>query len=116
MCGNGRPYTYSRTDYFQVHVLNAETEREVNCVIEPRGSLVGRSLITISFTVRVSGEYTVLLMINGQMLDRIHRQQYQAGEEIKREERERCIVISMFKLINVIAIVSSVNHFIINLS
>uniref|UniRef100_A0A1X7VDY5 HECT-type E3 ubiquitin transferase n=1 Tax=Amphimedon queenslandica TaxID=400682 RepID=A0A1X7VDY5_AMPQE len=79
ICGNGSSYSYSRTDYFQVQVQHAYTEREVHCVVEPTGSLVGRSLITVSYTVRVSGEYSVLFMMNGQIIDKIHRPVYQAG-------------------------------------
>lgn len=59
-------------------VLNAVTDREVNCIIEPR-TLEGVSSIRVSYTVRVSGDYTIVCMMNGQILDQVYTRHYIAG-------------------------------------
>ncbi|XP_019860941.1 PREDICTED: uncharacterized protein LOC109589279, partial [Amphimedon queenslandica] len=73
VCDNGRPYRCSSTDVFRAHVVDTTTNQEVNCVIEPSGSLVGCSQVTVSFTARVSGEYLAKFMMNEQILGRERR-------------------------------------------
>lgn len=70
------PYTFKSTDYFQADVHNEDTGREVNCIIEYDNP----STIRVSFTVRVSGEYTITFMINGRILQGINRRTYQPGK------------------------------------
>jgi hypothetical protein len=75
VCCHGQPYVKRNRDYFQPNVTNNQTGEEVNCIIERRSS----STIRVSFTIHLSGMYTITFMMNQQIIGRVFRQEYQPG-------------------------------------
>lgn len=83
------PYCYSESDSFRPYVKNTRNNQEISCVVGPGESLIGCSLITVSFAVKISGEYTANFKINGQTLDKLQNLTFQAGK--KKVEIEICV-------------------------
>lgn len=65
-------------DQFVHEVYLAESDNEINCVLEP-SSLVGESNIRVSYTARMAGLYVATFAVNNQLLRSEFRRQYISG-------------------------------------
>ena len=64
VCRNSTPYVLQTTDKISCTVTHTATSNVIPVVIEP-SPYTGSTTVTISFTVRISGQYTVQPYVNG---------------------------------------------------
>ena len=65
-------------DLFVHDVYHVESSNEITCVLEP-SSLLGESIIRVSYTARIAGTYIATFAVNNQLIGGEFRRQYIPG-------------------------------------
>ena len=63
-CRNGSPYKLQASDNLHICVKHSVSNNIIPHVVEP-SAIVGSDVVKISFTTRLSGEYTIDIKLNG---------------------------------------------------